>query len=760
MAQTATRALTGQTPYPSGTSGRESTFASVGEADDAEDERGGRQGIFARYRKIIFAVILFMVADSLVIGINFYNTYKADESAVSINLSGRQRMLSQRMTKVLLLVQRSLDAKDEQGIARNLAELDLTVNLFNTTLKGFRDGDMVTGGDGKPVFLTQVETDASRKFVTDAYTIWTPYFQLLTPLMGNNRNFRVAELESAVDYAQKNNLEILRLMNDLTTDLEVVANKRASTLRIVLVIGIIVAFINFSYTVVISIRDLMSGDRKLAEARGENAEILSTVHEGLFLLDKDKKLGTQFSESLPRMLLMEIEPGMDFMPILQGMVAKEIYESAVDYIDLLLGERVKESLVASLNPLTNVPVNMTDKFGDVQKRYLSFFFNRVLVNGKISHVLVTVQDVTDKVLLMQQIEQAKNKTEIEVESLLRLAGGDFPSLQQFIDNTGRALAQINEKLSQPQEDAHARLHTLNHVMRIIHGIKGEAAVLGIDMLESYAHESEQELVAMREGDYSLDGEQMLHVAVLLEGFYERYSMFSNTVLRLGQALGHGDAAPRAAEAAGGAASPQTPAQPAALAQPVAQPAPARHPFANNITALAKRIAADHGKQVEVSCQLDGFSSLSQSIAQELQSISIQLVRNALTHGIETPDERSACQKPPVGALHIWCKPLGDGHYDFSVRDDGRGIVPERLRAHLVKNGRMSMAEASALSNTEIAKLIFQPGVSSAAIADKDAGHGIGLDAVMEKVKGIHGRMQVKSRSGAFTEFHVQFSAAG
>jgi signal transduction histidine kinase len=709
----------------------ENTRTEMASVGTENREIGAKQGIFSRYRKIIFAVILFMVADSLVIAINFYNTYKADESAVSINLSGRQRMLSQRMTKVLLLTQRSLDAKDEQGIVRNLAELDLTVNLFNTTLKGFRDGDNVTGGDGKPVFLTQVETDASRQFVTDAYTIWTPYLQLLTPLLGNNRNFRVAELEAAVDYAQKNNLEILRLMNDLTTDLEVVANKRASTLRIVLVVGIIVAFINFSYTVVVSIRDLVSGDNKLAEARKETAEILSTVHEGLFLIDKDKKLGTQFSESLPMMLHREIEPGMDFMPILQNMVSEDVYESAVDYIDLLLGDRVKESLVGSLNPMTNVPVSMTDKFGNTQNRHLSFFFNRVLVDNKISHILVTVQDVTDKVSLAQQLEQAKSKTKVEVESLLRLAGGDFTSLQQFIDNTGQALSQINEKLSQPQEGKGARLHTLNYVMRLIHGIKGEAAVLGVELLESYAHKSEQELIAMREGNYGTDSEQMLRVAVLLEGFYECYSTFSSTVTLLGEALGT-----------------KKPA------------APAQHSFAGHITALAKRIAEDHGKQVEVSCLLDEFASLPQPIVQELQSISIQLVRNAMTHGIEKPDERFSKKKPPTGLLCVWCRNLGNGQYDFRVQDDGNGIVPERLRAQFVKSGRISKAEASVMSDEEISKLIFQPGVSTAATADKDAGHGIGLDAVLKKAKTIQGRLQVKSKPGIFTEFHIRFSVTG
>ncbi|MDR3213508.1 MAG: Hpt domain-containing protein, partial [Azoarcus sp.] len=496
----------------------------------------------------------------------------------------------------------------------------------------------------------------------------------------------------------------------------------------------------FGYTVVVSLRDLTSSDKKLVEARDETAEILATVHEGLFLLNKDKKLGTQFSSSLPSMLHRDIEPDMEFLPILREMVSKDIYESAVDYIELILGERVKESLVASLNPLTDVPVNMVDKFGNIQNRYLSFFFNRAIMEGVISHVLVTVQDTTEKVMLTQQVDQAKGRTKVEVEALLRLAGSDFSSLQQFVNNTGQSLAQINEKLSQTHEDERERLHTLNYVMRLVHGIKGEAAVLGIDVVEEYAHASEQEMVAMRESgdDAGLSGEQMLRLAVLLEGFYERYSSLSSVVSRLSEALGTKEPGPDT-----DSAQHQT-----------------QHPFVQQITNLAQRIAMDHGKHVEVSCQLEKLFSLPKHVVQELQSISIQLVRNALSHGIETPEERSSHRKPKTGSLCLWCEYLGNGHYDFTVRDDGRGIVPERLRSQLVKSGRLSMAEASAMSDENVARLIFQPGVSSATTANRDAGHGIGLDAVMEKVKGVNGHMLVRSRPDMFTEFHIQFSTAG
>ncbi|MCL2160839.1 MAG: type IV pili methyl-accepting chemotaxis transducer N-terminal domain-containing protein [Betaproteobacteria bacterium] len=711
-----------------------------------------KSSIFFKYRKIIFAVILFMVADSIVIGINFYNTFKADESAVSINLSGRQRMLSQRMTKALLMTNRSLEGERDANTKTNLQELTLAVGLFDTTLKGFRDGATVTGGDGKPAFLTQVETEESRNLVGKTYKIWDIYMELLRPLLlrpllDKDDKYTEEELEqklafvknnpdtltAALAFAQMNNLQILGLMNELTTDLERVASSRAATLRIVLIVGILFALVNFCYTVVISIRDLIKGDRLLAQSRKETAEILSTVREGLFLLDKDKRIGTQFSDSLPDILRRDVEPGSDFLPHLEAIAPRNIYEAAMDYIELLLGDRVKESLVTSLNPLTNVPVLVTDLRGNTQTRYLSFFFNRVVAEELISHLLVTVQDVTDKVVLTQQVEQAKNQAKVEVETLLRLASSDFDSLQQFIDNVGEALAQINEKMSAPHDEARERLHTLNHVMRLVHSIKGESAALGIDVLESYAHECEKEMVTMRENEETLGGDQMLRVAVLLEGFFQRHSSLAQIVSRLGNALGKTQGS---APETGGAQ---------------------KHPFADHITALAQRIAADHGKQIEVSCQFEKFFSLPKATTKELQDISIQLVRNAMAHGIETPDKRVARNKPPTGALSLWCEYLGHGQYTFTVRDDGRGIVPERLREHFVTKNLMSAEEAAVLSDVEVANRIFQPGISTSETIDQDSGHGIGLDAVLEKVKGMGGYLLVKSRPDQFTEFNIQFS---
>jgi two-component system chemotaxis sensor kinase CheA len=231
---------------------------------------------------------------------------------------------------------------------------------------------------------------------------------------------------------------------------------------------------------------------------------------------------------------------------------------------------------------------------------------------------------------------------------------------------------------------------------------------------------------MRESADPADADHVPRIAMLLEDFYARHSLFARIVSRLSEAMG------------GEATNSADP-----------------HPFVERISALARRIAADYGKQVEISCQLEPLATLPREVAEELQSAAIPLVHNALMHGIESPDERDRLGKPCAGALRLACEASGT----FTVRDDGRGIVPHRLRKHLVKRGRLRAEEAAALDDDEIARLVFQPDVSTADVADRDAKHGIGMDAVLEKVRKINGHLLVKSQPDIFTEFVIQFSVA-
>jgi signal transduction histidine kinase len=673
---------------------------------------------------------------------NIYSSYKIAESAVSINLAGRQRMLSQRTTKVLLQIQD--DVNNSLPTQKDLQELGLVVFLFDTTLEGFRDGKVVTGGDNKPIHLAKVETPESERFVQETYALWNPYLKLLQPLRSDitrngegpqvspdqfvareTRTFSNDQLTEVVTYARENNLKILAAMNNLTSDLEVVADKRAFQLRIIQIVGLTIALINVLFTLIKSIRDLMRGDRNLMIARKETTDILTTVREGLFLIDPKFNIGDQYSHSLPYILRRNVVAGDSFLEVLQEMVSKEVFDNARDYMELLFGDRVKENLVGELNPLSRVQVQGTGG----KSHYLSFNFNRVVSGDDVNHLLVTVQDVTEIVTLGAELEAVKNQARREIEVLLELLSKDSRSLEQFLANTEQALSQINERMRANEDSGHGRTNLIGFIMRVVHGIKGEAAALNIDTFESYAHDFEQELSLMRERG-EVRGEDMVRVTVLLEGFYERLTAISTVVKRL--------------------------IKPTGTAAPVVEEEAASVVFEKHIKPLALRIAQDAKKDVNVKFDVAAINTLPRRIINELQSIAIQLVRNAVKHGIESPEERATLAKSPRGEIAITCQDLGQSKFAFFVRDNGRGISVDKIRRTLVESGQMSAQEVAKLSAKEVVTQIFKEGFSTAREADRDAGRGAGLGVVSEKVTLLHGHLTLSSKANEFAEFRVVF----
>jgi signal transduction histidine kinase len=679
-----------------------------------------------KYSSIVFAIALFLIFDLGVLVLNFYTSYQIADDASAINMAGRQRMLSQRITKSLLSVE--VDTRADLATGKTLDELKVAAGLFGDTLGAFKNGGSVMGGSDKPVTIKKIATPEGASILAEAQALWEPLRTSIQLIVQGQTD--TAILAQTVAYARTNNVKLLTLMNGLTTHLENLAKDKTDKLRMIQTIGIGLALFNFALVLFHFIRKLKAGDLAIEAAQKENREILDTVGEGLFLLGPDMKLGTQFSTALSAIFGQPIQAGMDFMGMLKNMVTPEVAANTATYLELLFGGRVKENLVGDLNPLAQAEAMVLSPSGQTISKFLAMQFNRVYVEGKISHLLTTVRDVTEKVILEKQLATTKERTQTELRMLLAVLSVQPAELVQFTENVRTACNDINDWLKQAKASPTTYRSIVDDIFRCIHSIKGEASALELESFVNLIHDFEDCLTPLK-ANALLAGEDLLPIALQLQMLHEQMLVLDTVAKKL---TGYAKSAPASTETASSA-------------------------WAAKLSRLTSRIADDLGKPVQVYCNTNDWEKLSTQHQQNVNDIVVQLVRNAVAHGIEPLETRLEKAKPVQGHIQVALESVATDEFRLVVRDDGQGLVPERIRTALAHAGRYSDAQLRAMSDRDVVMKLFEPGISTTAQAGVHSGRGVGLDLVHELLRKLNGKLSIKSRSDQFTAFTISFSAA-
>jgi len=171
---------------------------------------------------------------------------------------------------------------------------------------------------------------------------------------------------------------------------------------------------------------------------------------------------------------------------------------------------------------------------------------------------------------------------------------------------------------------------------------------------------------------------------------------------------------------------------------------------NKFPRVVRDVAAAEGKQVELT--LDGQDvQIDRNVLQLITDALLHIVRNAVSHGLETPETRQAAGKPAVGQLRISALTERDDVL-IEVRDDGRGIDTEAVRRKAVRQGLVSAEAAAALDEPAVWMLLFEAGFSMADKITDISGRGVGLDVVKLAIDSLGGRLRVDSRLGQGTTF--------
>ncbi|BBP60798.1 chemotaxis protein CheA [Pseudomonas sp. St316] len=162
-----------------------------------------------------------------------------------------------------------------------------------------------------------------------------------------------------------------------------------------------------------------------------------------------------------------------------------------------------------------------------------------------------------------------------------------------------------------------------------------------------------------------------------------------------------------------------------------------------------RLVRDLARQLkkEINLELVGEETdLDKNLVEALADPLVHLVRNAVDHGIESPEEREASGKVRGGKVILAAEQEGD-HILLSISDDGKGMDPNVLRSIAVKRGVMDKDAADRLSDTECYNLIFAPGFSTKTEISDVSGRGVGMDVVKTKISQLNGSINIYSTKG-------------
>jgi len=631
---------------------------------------------------------------------------KNKASNVDVDLSGRQRMLSQRITKSLFELINSQNSLEDKSTL--ITSLKNDVQAFNSALS----------------FLNKGTTNKeSLLFLKKGMEIWKPLSTKISGLLSADTEI-FSVISKANAYANNDNLALLKTMNDLTVALEKEQSNRSDLLGYIQIAGIILALGMFGFIMMFFMRHLKKADAQLDQAVEETEEILTTIKDGLFLIDQEHIIGKQHSKSLSSVINIDEPAGQDFLKILGNIVPDKTIQVAKEYLDLLYSDKVHPDLVGDLNPLDQVEVYFEGEDFEKNLGYLAFDFKRVTKEGGIPHLLVQVEDISKKVILERQLEETKGAAQEQFDTMLQVLHVQPKVLVQFLQDTEESLNKINatlQKNSSELTENTSNEEKIESIARYMHRIKGDASGLQLHGFEQKAHEFE-DLFGQLKNKSNLAGKDFLPVVIKLEEFLKQLGSLRSMIDKLAdlkETLNAEEGTELQIDNANGTK------------------------MSTILNILVNSVSSRQNKNVILNIFNEHL--LPDNYIKPIHDILTQLIRNSVVHGIEDSETRQKLNKTDEGVIAV--KFFVDSEKNMLTMkylDNGKGLCKADIIKSAIEKGLINEKEALSMSEEEIFLLIFKSGFSTKQEVETDAGRGVGMDVIHFLVEKHSGNISIDS----------------
>jgi len=450
-------------------------------------------------------------------------------------------------------------------------------------------------------------------------------------------------------------------------------------------------------------RDVVQAE--LAHERDVVQTMQNNIHQGVFLMDSDIKILPGYSKPLISILSYYDSElaGKNFLDILAASLDIKQLHSMKGYFSMIFSKSKSVRVLESANPIAEFEYRIED-----QLKILTTKFHLIEQSKTEPVIIGIIQDITREKEYERDLIAQREAQELEMKNIFDVLQVDPLVFNDFIEDTESNFNYINLIL---KDRSLTEKQVLTKFFQIVHAIKSNALILGLDTFGKKLHALENDIKVVSENK-KITVEDVLGLTVKFENLLKEKDEYIKITKKI-EAF-------------------KTSNQVDTI-------------LVSSLKKAVEKVSAETKKKVELKAGHVDIGILESRLRKPIKDILFQCVRNSIYHGIEPVDERIKKNKRPVGLLEFSIMNV-NGKAELTFSDDGRGLVWEKIKARYIA----LHPETRAINKKTLLMAIFSPEFSTSEGTSAIAGRGVGLSLVKDLVKENNGAIKVNSSESGLT----------
>ncbi|MEM7184155.1 MAG: AAA family ATPase [Spirochaetota bacterium] len=463
--------------------------------------------------------------------------------------------------------------------------------------------------------------------------------------------------------------------------------------------------------------------KQLVSSKKEIDDIMANVKQGILTINREGKINAEYSQKVLEIFNRDDLGGMQFTHLFVNTPEKKA--TIEKYLHGLFNSPfMSMKMFEKTNPLKEYYYTSIDTNKQEKQKILNFSFSRIFAidqEGKltkqIEKLMVVVDDRTEEIKQKEALEKKAEEQASKIEKLYQILNLQPKVFTGFLKEGREIIQVVREKLGGGIQ----RLQNVQNIeesYRAVHTLKGNARALNLDGIGEVCHKLEDELDKVRNDVAGVDA--------------KLYNLVQEGINKVEQEVKDGNSLFEKI-----------------LGMKSALQTKESSVLESLLQNIVKKESEELGKKLEFSFHTTVSVNIHEDKLDRLKNPLLQIIRNSIGHGIESPEERRSLAKAEIGTIKVTLQE--DGQQLVAIcEDDGRGLDADKLRQKAVEKNLMTLTEADALTEKECYNIIFRSGFSTAEKVTGTSGRGVGMDIVKTEIEEAGGNITINTKKGKFT----------